>query len=41
MNEDSKKRVQYAYDHKFQIGSHTWSHRDLNTLDQDDSKLWL
>ncbi|KAF8972353.1 hypothetical protein BDZ97DRAFT_1936450, partial [Flammula alnicola] len=29
-------QVQYAYDNGFQIASHTWAHKDLTTLSQDE-----
>jgi len=40
---DSVKRVQYAFDHGHQVGSHTWAHRDLATLswDQIHNEMWL
>ncbi|KAF8910427.1 carbohydrate esterase family 4 protein [Gymnopilus junonius] len=40
---DSVKRVVYAYQHGHQIGSHTWSHKDLTTLSLDDihNEMWL
>ncbi|KDR68549.1 hypothetical protein GALMADRAFT_1035028 [Galerina marginata CBS 339.88] len=40
---DSIKRVQYAYSHGHQIGSHTWSHSDLTTLSWDNihNEMWL
>jgi peptidoglycan/xylan/chitin deacetylase (PgdA/CDA1 family) len=31
-------RVKYAYNSGHQIGSHTWSHKDLTTLTWDQSK---
>ncbi|KAH6913532.1 chitin deacetylase [Coprinopsis sp. MPI-PUGE-AT-0042] len=42
-NEDQAKRVKYAYDKGHQVASHTWSHKDLNTLnwDQLHNEFWL
>ncbi|KAF5374529.1 hypothetical protein D9615_009071 [Tricholomella constricta] len=39
---DEIKRVRYAYDHGHQVASHTWSHKDLNTLtwDQIHDEMW-
>lgn len=34
--EESVKRVKYAFDHGFQIASHTWGHKHLNTLTRDE-----
>jgi len=38
----SQKRVQYAYNHGHQIGSHTWAHLDLTTLSSDriHDEMW-
>jgi hypothetical protein len=38
-NEDQAKRVKYAYDKGHQVASHTWSHKDLNTLNWDQRVL--
>jgi len=32
----SSKRVKYAFDHGFQIASHTWAHKNLATLSSDE-----
>ncbi|KAJ3500394.1 hypothetical protein NLJ89_g9817 [Agrocybe chaxingu] len=41
-DEDSVKRVQYAYQHGHQVASHTWSHADLTALtwDQIHDEMW-
>ncbi|KAH9483589.1 putative peptidoglycan-N-acetylglucosamine deacetylase [Psilocybe cubensis] len=31
-------RVKYAYNHGHQLASHTWAHKDLNTLTWDQSE---
>lgn len=42
-NEDQAARVKFAYDQGHQVASHTWSHKDLNTLnwDQLHNEFWL
>jgi len=34
-NTDAMARVKYAYDQGHMVGSHTWSHTDLTTLNSD------
>ena len=36
---DQAKRVKYAYDKGHQVASHTWAHKNLTTLNWDQSKL--
>ncbi|PPQ70676.1 LOW QUALITY PROTEIN: hypothetical protein CVT26_014615 [Gymnopilus dilepis] len=42
-DDDSVNRVLYAYRNGHQIGSHTWSHKDLTTLSWDNihNEMWL
>ncbi|EAU83261.2 chitin deacetylase [Coprinopsis cinerea okayama7 len=42
-NADQAKRVKYAFDKGHQVASHTWSHKDLATLnwDQIHHEFWL
>lgn len=35
---DQAKRVKYAYDKGHQVASHTWAHKNLTTLNWDQSK---
>jgi peptidoglycan/xylan/chitin deacetylase (PgdA/CDA1 family) len=37
-NDESAKRVKYAYDAGHQIASHTWSHAHLNNLTWDQGE---
>lgn len=36
---DQAKRVKYAYDKGHQVASHTWAHKNLTTLNWDQSEL--
>lgn len=38
-NPEARDRVRYAYDNGFQVGSHTWAHLDLATLDYGGSEF--
>ncbi|KEP47598.1 carbohydrate esterase family 4 protein [Rhizoctonia solani 123E] len=39
---DSQARLKYIYDNGHQVASHTWGHKDLNTLswDQVHDEMW-
>lgn len=34
-------RVKYAYNHGHQLASHTWAHKDLTTLNWDQSEPFV
>jgi len=35
-DDEEVDRIRYAFEHGFQVSSHTWGHKDLTTLSKEE-----